>query len=146
MQLKNITLLSKDEYTKYQSLIPNTDHWWWLKTQSSLSGAKDYVFVVDQVGELRHCSGFYYGGVRPLCVFAFESTDPAFWYKPKKLVGSKIQYGQYNLTILSAGKGEIHALCDEAIARHYFDKNTSVWETSELKRWLATEGFVKITV
>ena len=138
MVLKEITLLSEDEYIKYRPLIPNIRNWWWLKSRNPRYD--EGVRAVENTGYLTdiycHVS---YGGVRPFCLFKFESTDFVFWYKPDKLVGTKIQCGKYTWTILDIEGEKVYALCDEIIIDHCFDKFTNVWENSALKRYLEVE-------
>ena len=144
MELKSITLLTEREYIKYKSVIPETNWWWWLRSPSP--GCGSYVHVIDDDGTLfdYDCND-YCGGVRPFCIFDIESDNPLFWCKSEVLVGSKIKYGKYEWTVLNAENGELHALCDGIIAKHRFDEETNIWQDSELKVWLETEGLKLIT-
>ena len=144
MVLKEITLLSEEEYAKYKSIISNAGWYWWLKTLDS--HYDDGIRVVDDDGSLSFGNrDDCVGGVRPLCIFNLESSNPMFWRKPKTLVGSKIKCGKFEWTVLNAEAGELYALCDEIIAKHRFDSKTNVWEDSELKAWLESEGLSLIT-
>ena len=144
MELKTITLLSMEEYEKHRNIILKTS-WWWLKTP--YPKYDKCVRAVGRNGDLGFDTCYVSGaGVRPFCIFNLESSNPLFWHKPEALVGSKIQYGKYKWTILNTENGELHALCDEFIAYSCFDKNTNIWEESELKVWLETEGLKLITV
>ena len=139
MILKSVRLLNEEEYTKHKSMIPEATNWWWLKTPNLQYNS--FVRIIHDDGDLHDCDCICYnGGVRPLCIFNLESTNPIFWYKSEVLVGSKIEYGKYKWTILSIEGCEIHALCDEIIAECCFDRKTNIWEESQLKRWLETIG------
>jgi hypothetical protein len=144
MILKEITLPSEKEYTEYKSLIPAVDHWyWWLKT---IYPDHDNCVYVVKGGSLTYgdvCG--LAGGVRPLCIFSIEPTDSEFWSKPKKLIGSKRRYGMRDWTVLDVKDNELYILCDEVITGRCFDHDTNVWEHSELRQWLETEGLKIVT-
>ena len=143
MEFLKITLLKEEEYAKYKSIIPDATAWWFKTPHPEYA---DRVRVVDNFGRVNDVSCFMsLGGVRPLCIFNLKTSDPLFWHKSKGLVGSKIEYGKYNWTILNIENGKLLALCDNIIAYRRFDKSTNVWERSELKMWLETEGFKLIT-
>ena len=143
--VKEMTLLSREEFKKYKSLIPETMQWWWLKSPA-ISYQHD-VYSVDYVNDV--CIDGCYdrdGGVRPLCIFSLDSTESTFWCKSEKLIGSKIKYGKYNWTVLNSEYGEIYALCDEVVVKHRFDKDTNIWDNSELKILLETAVLEMITI
>ena len=143
MILKDITLLSAEMFEKYKPIIPVTNTGWWLKT--SCSAIDKWVNDVSDSGNmtLRRCDTPC--GVRPLCVFFVEFSDAAFWCKPKKLIGTTMWYGGFCWTILDVVNDEIYALCNITIEEHKFDCYSTIWETSELRRWLKSEGLKLIT-
>jgi hypothetical protein len=138
MELKKITLLSQAEYVMRESIIPKVPWWWWLKTPH-LEFDNCVHVVFDDALDYNTCD-FEHGGVRPLCVFALSFADAVYWHKSDKIIGSKIKFGKYKWTILSVNNDTMCALCDDVITNHRFDENTNVWEISELKQWLETEG------
>ena len=149
MEIKTITLLSAEEYEKCKTIIPQTS-WWWLKTpylndKVPYFDDNDCVRVVfDNVLDYNACD-FNHAGVRPVGIFNIELTSPMFWHKSEALIGTKMQYGNYNWTIFNIQNGELYALCDKNIAKRRFDSTSNVWESSELKTWLETEGVKLIT-
>jgi hypothetical protein len=139
MIIKNITLLEKKEYSKYKSLIPVKDRYWWLKTSYSMTMFS--VFAVDNTGNLYNAVCYTAKlDVRPLCVFEFSSDDPIFWSKHNKLIGTSMKFGNYSWTILDIKGNEIYALCEQILAKRIFSTGSNEWETSELKAWLEAEG------
>ena len=77
-----VSLLNFDEYRQNRALIPNTDdYWWWLLTPDSTKCNRDstWLSVVSPGGIIiSYGSCYYYGGVRPVCIFSstiFESEE-----------------------------------------------------------------------
>ena len=144
MILEKITLLSLEEYTKNEKIIPVIEEYWWLRTPGDNFNAC-YVYPN---GNADACGFHVYLetiSVRPALKLNLEFDDPLYWHRTKTLVGAKIKYGKYTWTILNTKNGELYALCDEVISKHYFDEETNIWEESELKHWLETEGLKLIT-
>ena len=144
MTIKEITLLSEKDFRQYQSIIPNVDACWWLSNVSyGPSYSRVYTIINRSMG-LKSCDNSTIG-VRPALKLNLEISDSLFWYKPEKLIGTQIEYGQYTWTVLDANFGEIYALCDDIIARRRFDSTGNIWSKSELNQWLETEGLKLIT-
>lgn len=143
MQVRSISLLSKDEYECFKSIIPDFAGWWWLRTPYSRQNQD--VFVVDGNRNELSCSfcGFI-GNIRPMCEFTLDISDDIFWHKPEQIIGKKIAFGEYAWTILGAETGEVQALCDNEIDCGSFDLYTNEWDASDLKEWLETEGLKRI--
>lgn len=147
--IKQISLLTEEQYYKYNSIIPTPVFpkfcwFWWLRT--SYSGYTYNVRAVINNGVIdNHYCYRDYGGVRPFCIFGLDVSEIQFWYKPERLIGQKIKHGKYYWTVLGTNLGELYALCDIVIAKRCFDPDTNVWERSELKQWLETEGLKLIT-
>lgn len=146
MTVKEITLLSTEDYEKYEPIIPVIrDDRWWLRSPSYDQDRAVFVLTNGSIHKLGY--GVYYcdSAVRPALILELEVSNNLFWYKPERLVGTKIKYGNYKWTILDADFGELYVLCDELIARHRFDPKSNDWDKSELKQWLETEGMKLIT-
>ena len=145
MKVKEITLLSAEEYVKYRAIIPLIDGWWWLRSPAAVKG---FATGVNSVGDIDGL-GFYVSynrtAVRPTLKLDLEFSDSLFWYNPKKLFGAKIEYGNYRWIVLDANLGELYVLCDSPIAERRFDPESNNWATSELKQWLETDGLKLIT-
>jgi hypothetical protein len=142
MTLKEITLLSKEEYRKHKSIIPEVNRWWWLKTPEYDS----CVCTVDFAGFFDKSRCWLANrAVRPAGIFELDVSDSLFWHKSENLIGSKIKYGKYSWMILNAERGCLFTLCDDIVAYHCFDERTNDWDSSELKAWLWTEGLKLIT-
>lgn len=76
-----VALLTCDMYSKYRSLIPNLDHWWWLATAYSTESNNAHIArLVCTDGSLSYggaCGGRI--GVRPAFLLKssiFESCHP----------------------------------------------------------------------
>ena len=124
MTIKGITLLSIEEYEKYKSVIPTTNYWWWLRSPGYDRVRAAYVSSDGvEFGKL-----IYYAknAVRPALKLNLEMADNRFWYKPEKLIGTKLEYGKYTWTVLDAEQGELYALCDEVIARRRFAPSQTI--------------------
>ena len=145
MTVKGITLLSIEEHRKYKPIIPLIEDWWWLRSPGYY---QNYVAFVDIFGDVcEYGNGVYIdNAVRPALKLNLEISDTLFWYKPEKLIGTKIEYGNYRWTVLDTSLGELYVLCDSIIARRRFDPESNNWATSELKQWLETEGLKLITI
>jgi hypothetical protein len=145
MKLKEIKILNKAEYKKSRSFIPAINDPWWLR---DFGTSKQYVCCVGTNGNI-DAGGLNisndYVGVRPACVFELDAADFMFWHKPETLIGTKVEFGANEWTILDAKNGSVYAVCNSIIEHHRFDSNTNVWEESELKQWLETEGIRKIS-
>ena len=143
MHLKEITLLSFEDFQRYMNFIPNVERGWWLKTHNPSDLSRVYVVMPNQNIALAYCFSVSLG-VRPYCTFMIEPADSEFWCKSDKLIGSKIQYGKYNWTILDIDTNEVYALCDSLMGPSFFDAQNGIWGGSYLKRWLDNEGLVLI--
>lgn len=145
MTLQKITLLTKEEYEKYKVIIPIINNSWWLRSPGC---TRLRVAIIDNSGKIDE-RGYYvdyvYAAVRPALKFDLEPSDNPFWYKPEKLIGTKIKYGNYLWTVLNLEPGSIYALCDAVVSTGRFDIRTNDWDKSELKRWLETEMLNSIT-
>ena len=142
MILKEITLLTLEEYLENTLFVSSINKFWWLKTpRPHINGA---VYAINDENTVDFVSAFNVAiGVRPVCVFDISPSNPLFWCKPGKVMGSKIKYGKYTWTVFDISNNELRTLCDVAIVDHCFDSydsNSNKWEVSELKRWLETEG------
>ena len=122
MKIKEITLLSYDEYSKYRHLISKIKNPWWLRS------APDETFVYSVLG-----SGFLFPdlpnqilGVRP----ALICSDL------RKNSEEKIDIFGYTWTVLDKNL----LLCDSVITESQFDTTIILeknnWEESSLKEWL----------
>ena len=144
MILKEITLLTLDEYLECNPNISPIGAYWWLKTpHSHVNGA---VFAIDDHNSVDWISTFNTNvGVRPVGVFNISFSNPLFWYKPGKIIGSKIIYGNFSWTIFETYKKEIKAICDNIIDYRCFDTNGGkIWANSDIKTWLEKEGLMLI--
>lgn len=158
MTLEEITLLSADEYCKYDSVIPDIDAPWRMRSpgeyfdQEELSvddthftcGSHPHLPWGGSLESACHITDSNYG-IRPAIKLSIESSDNLSKAEQKDLVGTKIEYGNCQWTVLDASSNEVYALCDEIIAQRQFDPKTNVWENSELKGWLETKGLELIT-
>jgi hypothetical protein len=139
IKVKEIKLLTKEEYQDFKDVIPLINELWWL---CSPGGSRDRACSVNHEGSV-YPSGSditYNLGVRPLLIVDLPMEDSRCYHKAEKLVGSNIHYGDYTWTILKADAGVLYVLCDQLIATHNFNIKDNDWNTSNLKCWLETEG------
>ena len=146
MEFKEITLLTATEYEECKDIVPHLrEEYWWLRTIGSDKNAVCFVRRDGLVNPIGHPCDHKFVTVRPVCAFDLDFSDLMFWSKTEDLLGSKIKFGKYTWTIFNVVNGKLRALCDEVIAKHWFDPKTNAWTKSELKTWLETEGLKLIT-
>ena len=127
-----ITLLTSEEYSKFESIIPRvTFDWWWLK--DAYPADNHAVRCVDEDGALLYIDCNIVNGVRPALRMPLSNH---LSLKP----GDKLRIGSKSFTILSWEKDNVFALCDEIIIVLRFDPIDNEWDCSEIKEWLETDG------
>lgn len=125
IDVKDITLLSKEEYDKYKDIIPPVNLWWWLRSPgyNSLDAAS-----VTSDGSLLYIyvshSSLY---VRPAIVCEPSCLEP----------GDKVKLFEMNWTALNPSL----LLCDESIGGCAFRKDWNApdandYDASDVKRYL----------
>lgn len=123
---EGLTLLSSDEYNKYEDDIPMINKYWWLRSPGYSS---DYAPYVRSVGSLYYSSvDSTDGSVRPALILNPESS---------LIVGDKFKYYDHNWTVISAK----YALCDEefccmAFREHWAANDANDYEASDIKLYL----------
>lgn len=125
--IKEVMLLSKEEYSKFKENIPKISCWWWLRSPGCY---RSYAaLVVDTCVVLPNDCYDYYtfsalGCVRPALIGDFKSSHfqvkDKFWYK------------NYIWTVIS----DDIAICDICVGRTYFDTIDNNYETSNIKKWV----------
>ena len=147
-EIKEITLLDKNEFERYKDLIRPLNRRWWLKDPGENSwfiqvayADKDRKCVRDALGD--HVTALRY--VRPALIVDLPMTDARAFHKADKLIGKRIKFKGYMWTILDVNAGSWYIFCDTTIGEHCYDSIDAAWETCELKRWLETEGLELIT-
>ena len=128
IQIKEVTLLSREEYNANIDLIPPANGWWWLRSPGS---RQYYAAFVDICGSLNYYSYVSddRGGVRP----ALRICNPYSSLVP----GDKFDLAGHVWTVIS----DELALCDESIGEtsFRFDTNASdanIYEKSDIRIWL----------
>ena len=138
MEIEKITLLTKDEYKKYKCIIPLIKDLWWLRSPGSDNNrvcSVNYEGCVYSSGsDITHNIG-----VRPVLIIRLPLNDTRCFYKPEKLIGTSVKYGDYTWTVLKAEAGVLQVICDQLIVNRRFDPRSNEWCVSELKRWLEHE-------
>ena len=127
LNVKEITLLSAEEYYTYRYLIPQCNEWWWLRSP----GPRNYrvnIVTVDSDVRTRY-TWAKSGGIRPL--LKVENSD----LKP----GDKIILSNYTWTALTPKL----VLCDKIVKTSVFrydkeSKNANDYNSSDVKTVLNT--------
>lgn len=132
VQISEITLLSKEEYSFAEEVIRPIDGWWWLRSPGY---SQDNAALVRYAGSL---SSTYVGNdsgcVRP----ALRIRNP----KSSNLkVGDKLQVAGYVWTIVLGTADKFVALCDDSIGTIAFRydwkaDDANDFEKSDVKRYL----------
>lgn len=139
LAVDEITLLTINEYDKYQDVIPLINGHWWLRSPGE-DGA-DYnsaCFVNDTgvVNEYGDVVGETYYNVRPVLKLSGLQAD----MEP----GDKVVVGGHSWTLVD--KENKLVLCDEFVGHSNFDEISSDWEKSKLKTWLENEFLPTLNV
>ena len=130
--IREITLLSLEDYERNHYIIPTSDNWWWLKSGSPFRRNVAYVFIdgdaYAQGYKVTSCAD-----IRPLIYIDNE--------KSKDLVpGSVVKIGKYTATVLS----DRSCLIDYGVCRRRFDSDYNDYERSEIKKYLQTDEFMNM--
>ena len=119
-----ITLLTKEEYEKYNNLhrIPLMEHWWWLRSQGYNQRSAT---IVNSVGDVSQWGAVVHqddGAVRPAL---------------------KSEILNLSVGTMFAALGNAWIMIDnhfaisvDVVSHQKYDENTNTWETSYLKSWL----------
>lgn len=125
VEFDGLTLLSKEEYNKYQDGIKPVNFWWWLRSPGGDS----------------YCASFVYGDGsldRSYVSYASGSVRPALILKSNNLlIGDRFNFYNYNWTVIS----DQYALCDEAFCEMEFREkwnaeNANDYKYSDVKKYL----------
>lgn len=127
IEIKDITLLSIDEYEACKNTVPLVDDWWWLRSPGNYCNNVTYVDYDGYVNIYGRRANFGFCGVRPALIF--ESNYLQFEDKVKIL--------NYTWTVISNNM----MLCDDVVGQTCFNKdyetdNTNNYEKSDIKVWL----------
>ena len=134
MEVREITLLSLEEYNANCRFITNLDNWWWLRSPGYYGGG---VACVLMDGDIEH-----YGFSED----AERSVRPALRIVPENGIekGDRIWAGGMPWTVIS----ENLLLCDQSIGEMAFrnDCQTNKFELSDVKKlldsWAAEKGLI----
>lgn len=126
-EVMGATILTAEEYERYQHLIPIVGNWWWLRSPIYNDGG---VANVNTNGNVNYANRTNTNGaLRPALIL--RVVDSKFFNPGDKLEIKGIQY-----TVLDISDGSVFVLSDEIIVKRRFDGNSNNWETSELKEYL----------
>lgn len=146
MEIKELSLLTEEEYYKHKMLFDDLDDCWWLKPRP---GDNILLYYINQYGEFasclsRACIRDY--GIRPTIRVSFNFADAEYWRTAESFIGQKFRYQDITWTVLSFDdvNKELIALCDEFLDYLPMDTTFTGWNTSELKDWLDTVAFKKL--
>ena len=134
-----------EECQRYTSIIPIIEDRWWSRSPGVNQAHAAFIHSNGNFNKYGRIVNWDDIGVRPALKLNLNLADNLFWYKPEKLVGTKIKFGRYWWTILDSEFGEIYVLCNKLIAKRSFDSKSNDWGKSELKQWLEAEGLKLIT-
>ena len=128
IEIKGVTLLSLDEYYKYEDLIPIEDELWWTRTSVGIASAK--AIQGNYVRPNGYGVNMNYLGVRPALLL--ENKDFRLLHlKDRILVDGYF----YIIVDLNYNHGSVLAVCDEILYSSCFnDTDDNAWETSSLKQ------------
>ena len=125
IEIKEVTLLSEEEYKQNSHIIPAVNWWWWLRSLGHFQYSAAYV---DSDGSLYNDNVNFDGGrVRPALICNLKSSN----LKP----GDKIELANKIWTVLNNSI----VLCDDSIGKSKFREdygaeNANVYEYSDVKK------------
>lgn len=129
VKIKEVTLLSLEEYEKYKDLIPEIDYWYWLRSPRNSTNGIAYVAPNGSTGYDYCCHTS--GTVRP--ALRIEVDNPN---SEELVVWEKIMIKNDMYSILDVKGSEVLLLSDGILGYRRFDPKSNIWEKSELKEWL----------
>ena len=127
IKIKEVTLLSVQEYMDNKSLIPQINGWWWLKSPGYNYRTAANVNANGALNSTDICNAS--GGVRPaLKVYSLKET--------KLNPGDKVDLCGLSWTVLNNNI----ILCDKTIGNTYFRSEwklpgANIFDTSDVKKW-----------
>lgn len=123
--VKDITLLSIEEYKQYRNIIPRKYFWWWLR---SFSDIPTYAASVSSEGSLSLCHvSISSPCVRPVLICEQTNLD----------AGVEISFADKDWTVLN----ESIILCNSSIGNCAFRKerdacDSNIYEASDVKKFI----------
>lgn len=126
-EVDEITLLSVEEAKKIHQSIRARGEWCWLRSPGFKQGYAAYIMYGGGVIDVGHNVNYDNYTVRP----AFRINNL------KSEIGDRIMIGETWCTVIDEGL----ILADYSICEHRFDKNSNVWEISELKEFINSDEF-----
>jgi hypothetical protein len=141
MEIKELSLLTPEEYNKCCFIVPHVDNDWWLLP----TDYDNKLHSVSRLGDLQNHSSLVCGfqrGIRPTIRIRFGADDIEFWKSPETFIGQKYLCKDLFWTVLgfNSDKKELFALCDELLCYNSIDVTFTGWDTSRLKDWLDNEA------
>lgn len=131
MEIQGITLLSKEEYLTYKSVIPTYDCWdWWLKSPGI---DNVYAQMVTPAGIIRDAIGVgFHCLVRPAIIADLKSCH----------IGDKIDFAGHKWTVISENMFFIDDNIGEDCAFNEDQADGNDYNNSTIKayceKWLAS--------
>lgn len=133
INIDQITLLSIEEYERYEENIPPVEDWWWLRSPGYNS---DYAAVVSYDGSVNHYGYFVLndcGAVRPVVILRLNLESSNLQ------ISDKLYFAGCTWTMIAPNM----ALCDNSVGQTYFRKdwkasNANNYEKSHIKKYLKT--------
>lgn len=124
-----ITLLTAEEYKRYEDRIPLVNYWWWLRSPGDFSSSAAIILIGGAVDFDGNSVTYVSNAVRPALKSVILNLP---------IGASFIALGNRWVMI-----DEGMAISQNVITHRRYDAKSNDWETSELKQWLerwAKEG------
>ena len=124
-EIKELRLLTKEEYKENKEKIQIFHGWWWLQDADT---NKYNACCVNKNGNVYNYNIRQPIYVRPaLVVYGVNSYH---------IIGEKYRFFGYKWTLISAENEKGILFCDTYIDERRFDAKSNKWDESELKLWL----------
>ena len=124
LNIKEVTLLTKEQYEQYKEKIPPIEDWYWLKTPGEYMLDVAFVYKDGNVYffDVNHSSG----GLRPV----FELTEATENLAAEDIV----KFAGYDWTMLTDKIGICNEIIDQiAFNEDWLKENANSYEDSDIK-------------
>ena len=128
MIIKNIRLLTVEEYAKYTSFITQISHKWWLGNHSD----SPYACIVTDTGTCKAEDKRSSLDVRPVLIVEKLTLFPCEFAIP----GDNIELFDFSWTVLDCDWDSATILCDSSIGTCRFNSSAEYWTDSEIEAYL----------
>lgn len=124
LRIKEITLLTKEEYDSYKDNIPLLEKRWWLRTHGEDKYIRDTFMTVEENGLINH------DGVSPNVIYIY--VRPVLHILEDLIVGSTFRFKGVRWVVISKNT----AICEKHVGCQDFGPLVDDYDKSRVKNFL----------